>query len=236
MAKGGEFERNICKQLSLWWTENERDDIFWRTAGSGARHTTRQKKNISTENSAGDVCYIDQLGKPFIDYFLMELKRGYTSKGRLTQKLMEEIRFILVELVAPVEKKLQAIKKVFAKTKKSGKMIDPLDLIDSKAKTDSTLIEWWKKAEKEREEAVRKDSIIIFQRDMKNTSIMMGKMFFFNIFDWAYIEAQEKMKRILILSDNSLREDLYIVEFDKFLDAIPAKVFKKYLKERENEE
>ena len=29
--KGSAFEREICKKLSLWFTENERDDIFFRS-------------------------------------------------------------------------------------------------------------------------------------------------------------------------------------------------------------
>jgi len=45
MAKGSSFEREICTILSKWWTNNERDDVFWRTAGSGARATTRSKNN-----------------------------------------------------------------------------------------------------------------------------------------------------------------------------------------------
>ena len=83
MPKGQEFERQICKRFSLWFTNEERDDIFWRTSGSGARSTARRKKQISTENSAGDIGYIDPLGKPFIDTCLVEIKRGYSSEIEL---------------------------------------------------------------------------------------------------------------------------------------------------------
>ena len=78
--KGGSFEREICKKLSRWWTKNKRDDVFWRTAGSGARATTRMKKNLHTSNSAGDISSLDQSGKIFTETFLIELKRGYTNK------------------------------------------------------------------------------------------------------------------------------------------------------------
>ena len=83
MPKGQEFERQICKQFSLWISEGKRDDVFWRTSGSGARSTSRMKKQISTENSAGDIGYIDSIGKPFIDKFLVEIKRGYSSEIEL---------------------------------------------------------------------------------------------------------------------------------------------------------
>src|SRR3990167_8795780 len=83
MPKGQEFERQICKQFSLWISEGKRDDVFWRTSGSGARSTSRMKKQISTENSAGDIGYIDPIGKPFIDICLIEIKRGYSSEIEL---------------------------------------------------------------------------------------------------------------------------------------------------------
>ena len=77
-SKGSAFERAICKELSLWWTHGERDDIFWRTAGSGARATVRRGRGCATANSAGDVCALDMVGQPFVDSILVEMKKGYT--------------------------------------------------------------------------------------------------------------------------------------------------------------
>ena len=77
--KGGQFEREFSKLLSLWYTENERDDVFWRTSGSGARATTRRKQQKRTKYEYGDISFRDPIGLPFIDYFLLELKRGYTK-------------------------------------------------------------------------------------------------------------------------------------------------------------
>lgn len=79
-GKGAKFEREMCKKLSLWWSENKQDDIFWRSSQSGGRATERAKKGIATENSAGDVGYLSDEGKPFVEYFLLELKRGYSSE------------------------------------------------------------------------------------------------------------------------------------------------------------
>lgn len=78
--KGSAFERLICKELSLWWSNDKKEDVFWLTSGSGARATMRTYKNKSTANSAGDICYLDELGKPFCDYFLCEIKKGYNKK------------------------------------------------------------------------------------------------------------------------------------------------------------
>lgn len=82
--KGSQYERQFCKALSLWYSESmleeTRDDLFWRTAGSGARATSRKKKGIDTVNSCGDVGALDATAQPFTDLCMIELKRGYTTK------------------------------------------------------------------------------------------------------------------------------------------------------------
>lgn len=75
--KGSSFERKICVALSKWWSDGESDSIFWRSAGSGARATTRHRKGMNTENGEGDVVYSDASGKLFTDAFCIELKCGY---------------------------------------------------------------------------------------------------------------------------------------------------------------
>jgi hypothetical protein len=77
-GKGSNFERETCKTLSLWWTNGERDDVFWRTAGSGARAKTRSKTGQSTFGQYGDIQATDPIGQPLIDAISIELKRGYS--------------------------------------------------------------------------------------------------------------------------------------------------------------
>lgn len=81
MAKGGAYERSVCKRLSLWWTAHDaggpREDVFWRTAGSGARAKVRSKRNVKTANSCGDVGCIDPCGAAFIKLLCTEVKKGY---------------------------------------------------------------------------------------------------------------------------------------------------------------
>ena len=76
-GKGSKFERKICKQLSTWWTENERDDIFWRTSQSGGRATQRKKTGQGTANQYGDVQATDPIGQPLISLCAIEIKKGY---------------------------------------------------------------------------------------------------------------------------------------------------------------
>lgn len=77
MGKGANFERDTCRQLSLWWTEGGRDDVFWRTAGSGARATSRGKAGRSTYGQYGDIQAVDPIGAPLLRMFTFELKKGY---------------------------------------------------------------------------------------------------------------------------------------------------------------
>lgn len=78
-GKGSGYERDVCKQLSLWWTGGERDDVFWRSSGSGARATVRGRKGTATAGQYGDVAATDPIGKPFTDMFTVEVKRGYND-------------------------------------------------------------------------------------------------------------------------------------------------------------
>jgi len=75
--KGGGFERELAKLLSLWWTKNERDDVFWRTAGSGGMATRRAKKGKKTFGQEGDLQATDPMGQPLLNLCTIEAKRGY---------------------------------------------------------------------------------------------------------------------------------------------------------------
>lgn len=82
MAKGGEFEREVCKELSLWWTQDRKhpsDDIFWRTSQSGGRATTRAKKRKKTHGQCGDVGATHPSGEILLDVVTISLKRGYSK-------------------------------------------------------------------------------------------------------------------------------------------------------------
>lgn len=75
--KGSRFEREVCKQLSLWWSGGTDDAVFYRSHGSGARATSRSRRGKDTPNSHGDVMAVDPSGQPLLDLATIELKRGY---------------------------------------------------------------------------------------------------------------------------------------------------------------
>tara|TARA_B100001964_G_scaffold214509_1_gene252161 strand:+ start:1318 stop:1842 length:525 start_codon:yes stop_codon:yes gene_type:complete len=77
-TKGAEFERWVCKQLSLAISNNKRDDIFWRSAMSGGRATVKFKKGEKNTTQVGDISAIDPIGSKFLERYVIECKRYKT--------------------------------------------------------------------------------------------------------------------------------------------------------------
>ena len=115
--KGSSFERKVAKELSLWWSHGERQDIFYRTHSSGAIgtiHNKTTKGNYSTE--CGDIMAIDPVGQAFTDVFTLELKRGY--------------QYDIIDFLHPTKKNMlfKFWSQVEADRKKSGSMFSMLIL------------------------------------------------------------------------------------------------------------
>ena len=152
-GKGSKFERSMCKLLSIWWAG--RDDIFWRTSQSGGRATERKKKGLATAGSYGDMTAIDELGRPFDDFFVMEFKKGYTNDLDLLS-LVDSLQIHKVK-----EVKIKKLEKGVKKKKKR------------KRKKGPTLINWWLKNEHIKRQARRKYGLVIFERNYHSTCIIM---------------------------------------------------------------
>jgi hypothetical protein len=80
-SKGSSYERALCGKLSLWWSRGARDDIFWRSPGSGARAKVRGRRGRSTDGQHGDILATDAEGEDLIKVFTLELKRGYSGSS-----------------------------------------------------------------------------------------------------------------------------------------------------------
>jgi hypothetical protein len=101
MSKGGNFEREFCKMLSVWWSRKGDEDIFWRTQASGARATMRAKRGKKTRGQYGDVCAVDSRGNTLMKAFTISLKRGYQSMS--LQDVMDQIENRGKRRTAPFE-------------------------------------------------------------------------------------------------------------------------------------
>ena len=73
-SKGASFEREVCKDLSLWLSAGDHDDLLWRSAMSGGRATVRFKKGRTSRSLAGDISPISAGGEKLTDIFLLECK------------------------------------------------------------------------------------------------------------------------------------------------------------------
>lgn len=71
--KGGAYEREICEVLSLWVSEGNDRDLFWRSAGSGSRATNRKSKGLQS-NQTGDITSVDPRGTSLTSKFFIECK------------------------------------------------------------------------------------------------------------------------------------------------------------------
>jgi hypothetical protein len=70
--KGNRFERETCRELSLWYSKGTDGDIFWRSQSSGSRATKRGDQSL--RHAAGDISAAKAIGKPLIDEFFVECK------------------------------------------------------------------------------------------------------------------------------------------------------------------
>ena len=73
--KGAKFERDVCKQLSLWLSDGKQDDLLWRSSMSGGRATLGIKLgNYHRKQQAGDISPISVLGSHLLERFYIECK------------------------------------------------------------------------------------------------------------------------------------------------------------------
>lgn len=78
-SKGANWEREIAKMISSWWSRSGDDDLLWRTHASGARATSRKKRGKKTRGQIGDLCAVDTRAAKLIKCCPISLKRGYMS-------------------------------------------------------------------------------------------------------------------------------------------------------------
>lgn len=72
--KGGAFEREVCKALSLWVSHGRREDLYWRSAMSGGRATLGARKGKDLAHQAGDITAVHPDGHALTNHFYIECK------------------------------------------------------------------------------------------------------------------------------------------------------------------
>lgn len=72
--KGSEFERLICKELTIWLTNKKKPYAFWRMPASGALATLHENQNLS-----GDIIGLTEEAKYYTNKISIECKTGYPN-------------------------------------------------------------------------------------------------------------------------------------------------------------
>lgn len=86
--KGAGFERLVCVKLSLWVSNGEREDLYWRAAMSGGRATVASRKGKHLSAQSGDISCIHHMGSRMADQYYFECKfyRDLKFGGLITGK------------------------------------------------------------------------------------------------------------------------------------------------------
>tara|TARA_R100001143_G_C3356875_1_gene132981 strand:- start:2750 stop:3286 length:537 start_codon:yes stop_codon:yes gene_type:complete len=93
--KGVDFERQVCKRLSLWITKGTADDAFWRSAMSGGR-ATQSPDPERVKAVSGDICAVRQEGFALCRDFFIECK--FYKDMQFVSLLGYKREFSLIEL------------------------------------------------------------------------------------------------------------------------------------------
>jgi len=153
MAKGGSYENEIAKLLSIWWT-GDREDVFGRSDASGARFTARRKAGKDTANQAGDLTFNDSVGEPLIAAWSIECKTGYATKNKIKDKVGKVIKKVEVRW-------------------------DVLDFLDS-AQMEPVLRKFWNQCKKDAD-LTNREPVLIFRRNRRKSCVAIRNDYFFDI-------------------------------------------------------
>lgn len=154
--KGGKFERESCRMLSLWWTEGEFDDCLWRNR---LRRTT---KAYNAQIQEGDITAVREIAIVLTEVLSIECKAGYSIKRSPTKKT--------------------AAKKAQQKQKTHNVPWDLLDIIDGKhKKTKPVIFQFWDQTLKAAR-LVERHPLLLFRRDFHEPGVciegeLRGKLF-----------------------------------------------------------
>jgi len=75
MGKGGDFERDVSKFLTVWLTGKKKPYMFWRMPGSGGLATIHEE-NVGL---SGDIRSLSSESEWLTDKYSIECKNGYKT-------------------------------------------------------------------------------------------------------------------------------------------------------------
>ena len=208
-SKGGSFEREICKRLSLWFTNNKTEDAFWRSKSSGGRGTQRAKnknKELNIEDF-GDIRSDLPEGKPFCEFFCTELKTGYAKK--IKTKEGNKIH--------------------------NWSVMDHIDA--GKNQKNFQLFEFWEQSKRDAKISKR-IPLLIFRRQQKQACICMRIDLFQLFYGWFKTTENKKFSvnfPFILINNYENQDDLVIIGLDDFFSWTQGNINEKFLKQKRKE-
>ena len=155
--RGGSFEREVARILSLWWSGGRSDNVFYRSQSSGARATQRFKVKKETKFQCGDIAPSNSEGELLLSKWSIEVKTGYGSRRAIK------------------DENKKTVKKVIDRW-------DILDILDSR-QDNPILMTMWEQCKRNAELSNRKP-VLIFRRNNRQSCIVMETGYFFSLKDW----------------------------------------------------
>lgn len=202
MAKGGDFEREVARELSLWFTQKERDDIFYRSHGSGGRFSARYKTGKDTALQGGDITCSDPIGEPLIKAWNIECKTGYSRK----------------------RKKVDTSKKI---TRRKTEITNwcLLDMIDSHIAIPNFKGFWEQCCDDAFK--TRRNPVLVFRRPFKVSCVTISRNHYLDIVNWngSPLEKYSIIQAVFHNIEGS--EAVVIMRFTDFLDWVNPEFYKK---------
>lgn len=204
--KGQGFERDMCRMLSLWWSDQKQDDIFWR------QRVKITSKTPHAERQLGDICAAHSNGLSFVEMFNVEMKTGYSKTTSKQAKKDND--------------------KLNAERAKKGKEPVPmtvrntpwdlLELIDSKKMDDNLdIIKFWNQCKSDAELSGR-IPLLIFKRDFHLPVVCIEEIDFEGFSD--LIGTPNVRKLILVDKDKKMLTFYRLEHFFGWLDPIIVKL------------
>lgn len=210
MAKGGNFENEIARQLSLWFTKGKRDDVFGRSDGSGARFTSRRKRGKDTANQHGDITFTDILGESLISIWSIEAKTGYCGKKKVKDADGDIVR-IPVYAKQKKEDKGKEKKIIGWKDKTALVPWDAFDFIDSNQKT-PVLQKMWEQCIKDAELSGTQP-ILIFRRNARQPCICIKRSYYNHLKEYF-----GRIGNLIVVDAGILDEEIIIMSLAEFFE------------------
>lgn len=202
-AKGGIFERDISRQLSLWWTKGKTDDCFWRN------RTRRTIYAYNAQMQEGDIVAVREIGTPFTDMFCIECKAGYSLKKNPTRKTKE--------------------KRSQIKEKVKNIPWDLLEILDAAGNYENfTIVKFWEQAQKAAV-LTHKIPLLIFKRDYHAPVIVVNDKFL-NLF---IFDDEWHLNQIGIIVSGLIKDEfLYFYSLENFLNRFSPDIIRKEIENR----